>query len=242
MSLLIDETELKLLLEQKRDCIRSRTEGIDTLFAGLSFTIPVLCAKYEDFMGVPGIVIQTVCAILGLMFTCRGTLMMYKSKKNHYSHTDLCEDICELNKVTHPFSIVAVKDTFNKFPNRFLLYYDERWKCKFFFSYKTNSDNNEDNIKKRLSNELKISSSSISTEYKAEEIYEKYSVSDQVSKTYAHKIYSAKISRFPDDLKHDEFEIDGKHFYWMTIQEMEQDERIKEVNMDVVDLVRKTVV
>lgn len=239
MNLYIDETELHLLLVQKRDFIKNKIEGLDTLFAGLSFTIPILCAKYENFFAIPGEVIQTICVMLGLFFVGRGLYLIHNSKKNSYSHETLFKEICDLN--THPFSIVAVKDTFNKHPNRFLLYYEERWKCKFFFSYKTNIDNNEDSIKSRLSNELKIDSSTISLDFKTEKTYDKYSVSDQCMKTYVHKIYLAKISEFPELLKQKEFEIDGIHYYWMTIREMENDSRIKDINMDVVDLIKKTI-
>ena len=166
--------------------------------------------------------------------------MIAKSVKDKYSHTELYNDIEKLNSIQHRFSIVAVKDTFNQYPNRFLLYYDERWDCKFFFSYKT-VDNDTDNIITKLSNELKIDRSNIKIDFKTEQIQQKYSVSHNEDRVYDHRVYSAEISKFRRGLTADEFEIDGKKYYWMTIQDMERDLRIKEVNSDVVGLIKASV-
>ena len=39
--------------------------------------------------------------------------------------------------------------------NKYLVYYDSKWDCKFFLNYKENI-NNESYIKEHLSSELKI--------------------------------------------------------------------------------------
>lgn len=43
----------------------------------------------------------------------------------------------------------------------------------------------------------------------------------------------------PDKFKKDNFEVNGKHYYWMTIEEMEKDNNIKEKNLEVVDFVKE---
>ena len=58
----------------------------------------------------------------------------------------------------------SIKDSFQKFPNRFLVYDDKRWGCKLFLNYKDNS-NNEDFIKKHLSGDLKIELEDIKLSY-----------------------------------------------------------------------------
>ncbi len=40
-------------------------------------------------------------------------------------------------------------------------------------------------------------------------------------------------------MKADDFSIKSKHYYWMTIKDMEQDENIMKKNMEVVDFVKE---
>ena len=64
----------------------------------------------------------------------------------------LYDEMVANNEMEHPFSIVAIKDTFREFPNKYLLYYDNRWNCWFFFNFKTveNAEQNEASIKKGI--------------------------------------------------------------------------------------------
>ncbi|MCM1226037.1 MAG: hypothetical protein NC320_01255 [Clostridium sp.] len=148
------------------------------------------------------------------------------------------KDIKAMDKTIHRFSIIAVRDEFREFPKKFLLYYDERWDCDFFFSFKTVDGDNIREITENLSNELQIEQRYIRLDYKDVRVYSKYSVSDKIYKVYEHKLYFADISHFRDLLKNDYFEINGKKFKWMTIEQMEQDESIKNKNLDVVDFVK----
>lgn len=157
-----------------------------------------------------------------------------------YNQESLYKDIEQLNEVTHPFSIVVIKDTFNKYPNRFLLYYDERWNCKLFFNYRTVEDN-EKNIISRLSNELKVKKEDIAVDFVTEQIYRKYSVSDKKDKVYDHRIYHVDIAEFSKNSMENEFEIDGKKFYWMTLNDMEKDADIREKNIELVDIVKTSI-
>lgn len=244
MKIVINKTELELLLHKKNEYIGTKNlNGLDKMFAGISFAVPSIFAKYPNFWGLNGEIIKTILIILGFAYAGWGVMELVKNRKNKYTKEDLLNDICDLNQITHPFSIVAIKDTFNNYPNKFLLYYDERWDCKFFFSYRTSNDDNENikNIKKRLSNELKTPIKSINVKFVTESIYQKYSVSDKIQKMYDHKIYYAKILDFDDELKKKSFIIDGKKFYWMTIQEMENDPDIQKKNLDVVNLVKNNI-
>lgn len=240
MKLLIDKTQLELLLEKKKGNFKRNFDWAGTIFAGITFIISAIFAEYPDKLSIPGIVFKTISILLGAAFTIWGIIMLIKCVTNKYSHIDLLNDIGNLNETQHLFSIVAVKDTFNKFPNRFLLYYDERWNCKFFFSFRT-VDDDVTNIKIRLSHELNIPENKIDTKYVANRIDRKFSVSDQVVKTYNHSLYLATISEFTEILKQDQFVIDGKHFFWMTIPEMERDPEIQKKNLDVVHFVQENI-
>lgn len=237
MKLLIDKLKLELLLERRRENINKNDSGADVFFAGFSFFLSTACAEFKDIWIISGISIKTISIILGIGFSIRGIYMVINDNLNKYTHLDLGREITDLNEIQHRFSLVAIKDTFNEHPNRFLLYYDERWDCKFFFSYKT-VDNDEENIKNRLSHELKINSSQISTEFKTEKIQKKFSVSHNEDRVYDHRVYYAEISEYKDNITKDEFEIDGKKFFWMTIQQMERDKRIAEINSDVIGLIK----
>lgn len=76
--------------------------------------------------------------------------------------------------------------------------------------------------------ELKVEDYNIKGAYEFEKVHEKFSVSSQENKCYRHGFYKYIISNFPENLKKDCFEIDGKKFYWMSIAEMECDSRIME--------------
>ena len=145
-----------------------------------------------------------------------------------------------VNEIEHPFSIVAIKDTFEKYPNKYLLYYDNRWNCWFFFNFRTDADSkqNEANIRKGLSSKLKVDTDQIALDYKTEDIHHKFSVSDGEDKYYHHTLYSCELKSFSDELKQEKFTIDDVKYAWMTIDEMEKDPSIKKHNLDVVEFVK----
>ena len=142
------------------------------------------------------------------------------------------------NVNTHNHSIIVIKDTFNEFSNRFLVYNDTKWDCKFFLNYKENI-NNESYIKEHLSNELKIPGDCINLKYVTSKIHEKYSESDKMNKIYSHKFYLADIVDFSEILKNDVFEIDGRTYYWMSMSELESDQNVLKKNNDIVSYVKE---
>ena len=239
--LYIDDADVKLLLETNRDEIGhsySIVEGLEMIVSGIMFIISNAFTDYNIKI-IPNNIIKTICIMIGIGCFVRGGYLIVKNIKcNNYNHHDLYNDLKKLDKITHPFSIVAIKDTFNKYPNRFLLYYDARWDCDFFFSFRTVDNNNTENIIKKLSAELQLDEQYIKVDYKTQEIQSKFSESDKIQKTYEHKLYCAEISHFSKQHKQDSFEINGKKFKWMTIEQMEQDEKKKKKNLDVVDLVK----
>lgn len=238
MKLLIDKLRLRLLLEEKREYVGTKIEGIDTFLAGVFFLLSWLCSDYRTIGPINSIAVKTLAFVVGLLATLYGLKKIAVSILNRYDHKILYHDIENLNEITHPFSIVAVKDTFNEFSNRFLLYYDKSWKCWFFFSFKTMEAQDEDNIKIRLSNMLHVAKNNINLQYKLERIQPKYSIKDGIDKVYLHRLYYGVISEFPEQCMKKQFELDGVQFRWMTIEDMEMDSRIMEVNQDVVSMVK----
>ncbi len=142
----------------------------------------------------------------------------------------------------HPHSIVLIKDTFRPNSNRFLVYYDARWDCRLFLNYATITDDfskDEENIAKHLQMELKVPTDQMESAFEFEKVHEKYSPTSNENKCYRHRFYKFIFNQFTDKIMQDEFEIDGKKFYWMSIAEMEADKKIMERNEDVVGFVKK---
>ena len=236
MKILLDDVKLNLLLEQKKQFI-GKTVVWDSVLSAVSFLISVILASYGDFFMVPGIVIKTVFVILGLFFTGKSIFDIYKSSKNSYTYEEIFKVINRLNEITHNDSIVAVKNTFDEFPNKFLMYYDTRWNAYLFLNFKDNT-NNESFIISGVSNKLKIKKEDIKVSYIAQNVSEKRSESHHENRIYSHKLYLASVAGFPDVAKQNAFEIDGVQYCWMSISEMENDPRIMEVNADIVQFVK----
>lgn len=237
MKIMVDENELNLLLEKKRNYIGKKVT-IDSILSSISFLISVIFATYEDFLGLPGKFWKYFGCMLGLFFAGKVSWDFCRSKKYNYTHEDLSRDINELNKIEHRHTIVVIKDTFNEFPNRYLVYYDGRWDCKLFINYKTNDKNNEEFIKGHISSDFKVPVENISLKYVTQQTHEKFSVSNNRMKTYEHIFYLAEISDMPNLIMQDTFELDGKMYYWETMHDLEKDTNIMKKNADVLGMVK----
>lgn len=241
MKFLIDKLKLKLLLETRRNYIKNPIEGIDILIAAITYIISLLCSDFKDILGIKSDVIQTIAWIFAVALFIYGIYRLINSLQHKYDHNQLFHEIENLNEVLHSFSIIAIKDTFNNFSNRYLLYYDKAWKCWFFFSFKTSESENESFIKQRLSNILKIEKSSISLKYISDRIQPKYSERDNIHKVYNHSLYEGTLSNFPELIKQDSFTIDNIDYKWFTIEELESDETVMNKNSDVVNFVKEKI-
>lgn len=238
MRLLIDEKDLALLLEKKRDLIGNKVT-IDTIIAGISFLLSAFTASYGDVLGIPGIVLKTVFCLIGIVYCVKIIKDVSEMLKNKYDHAVLFQDIEKLNMIQHNHSLIVIKDTFSKDKNHYLVYYDERWDCKLFLNYKTQERDNEAFLKEQISADLSIDSDRMICNYITSRVQEKYSVSHQETRIYNHRLYEVCLNSFSEKLKKDHFEINGKHYYWMTIEEMERDDNIKEKNLEVLDFVKE---
>lgn len=236
MRILVDEKDLKLLLEEKKNFI-GKEVAIDSIISAFSFLLSSVFAEYKSYFGISGKVFKSICVIAGLIFSGIVIMKIIKNQKNRYTHKDLLKDINSLNKITHEHSIAVIKDTFNEFSNRYLVYKDTAWDCYLFPNYKTN-DNNENYIKEHLSNELKLNINDIQLKYKCKNISHKLSQRDKRHKYYDHKFYLTEIYNFNNTMKKDEFEIDGKKYFWKTIYELELDKNVQEKNLDILNQVK----
>ena len=236
MKLYIDDKELKLLMEEKRDLIGTKIQW-DALISAISFIISVATATYGDFLFFTRIDIKTVFLIISIVYFVKVLYECIHAKLHKYDHKDLTSDIEKLNTIQHNHSLVAIKDTFNTNPSRYLTYYDENWECKLFLNFKTVEKDNENNLIENLSSNLSVDRKTIQCEIKGNQIDEKYSVSHQEMRTYNHRLYEVSISNFPEDMRNDNFTLNGKHYYWMSIDDMREDKEIRKKNLEIVEFV-----
>lgn len=241
MKLLIDKIKLKLLLEEKRDYIKHPVDGLDIVITAVLYMVSLLCSDFKSVFGIPALVLTTLAWVLAVGLLFFGCYKVHRSKKYRYDHTMLFTEIENLNEVLHRLSIVAVKDGFQEFSNRFLLYYDQTWKCWFFFSFHTVDQQNDGSVIQRLSNCLKVDRADIRLRYVSDRIQPKFSERDQIHKVYQHSLYQADIIRFPEFLRRDSFCLEGIQYKWWTITEMEADPELMEKNGDVISFVKEKI-
>ena len=241
MKLLINKLKLKLLLEEKRDSMRHSTEGIDIIISAILYIVSLLCSDFRSVGNVNALVIETLAWVIAIILLLYGLYKIIYSNKHKYDHHMLYNDIENLNEIIHPFSIVAIKDTFNTYANRYLLYYDKAWDCWFLFNFHTAQQQNEENITRRLSNKLKVNPANINVQYVTDRLQPKFSEKDQINKVYQHSLYQGIIVQYPEFMTQNEFDIDGTLYRWYTLEQMEDDANIMSKNKDVVSFVKEKI-
>ena len=133
--------------------------------------------------------------------------------------------------IQHNHSLIIIKNSAPGIKTKYLTYYDERWDCKLF--------HNEAFIISNLSNDLGIPKKEIKCKYISSRVQEKYSVSHNENRVYNHRLYEVEFINIPKIMNENDFSIKSRHYYWMTISEMEKDDNIMKKNMEVVDFVKE---
>lgn len=221
--IIINEADLRRLLEMRKSLIGNPASALWTEilgFAGISISIWQIEAEFFRY------VLGAVAAFVAWR--------IYKMVIDRYSAGTLETEIKALDKVRHRHALIAIKDTFNPFPNRYLTYYDEAWDCPFLLNYKSAE---EHVLRRGISQELKIPENEIKLERVGVESYRKFSEEAKREKWYEHTLYQAEISDFPALLRQEAFEIDGRHYEWLTIYRMKIHPRVIKANMDVVHMI-----
>ena len=160
--------------------------------------------------------------------------------KNKYDHNILLNDIQKLDKIQHKHSLVAIQFPDTSAEKKYLVYYDERWDCKLFLNYKTVDRADEESVINKVSADLNVDKSQINCRYISSKVQEKYSESHQENRIYNHRLYEIKIQVFPEDEQKETFVVNGRHYYWMSISDMERDPNIVKKNLDVIDFVKES--
>jgi hypothetical protein len=123
--------------------------------------------------------------------------------------------------------------------NEYLQYFDERWNSYLFINCKLEDGFSNKNIIENVSNKLEIDEKEIKCTYIAEKTHKKFSESAKKEKEYQHYFYSIDIKNMPDIMKKSNFIINNRQYLWLTLNKLENDERIQKVNSDIVNYVKE---
>ena len=133
----------------------------------------------------------------------------------------------------HKHAIIIIKNE----KGEYLQYYDNRWSSYLFPNLKMTSEFNENYIKAEISKKLEISTNQMKIKYLMDKKHKKFSESAKIEKEYHHYFYLIDISKITSDMKHKQFTINRVQYKWFSVNELESDKRIQEVNSDIVGYV-----
>ena len=241
--MIIDKTDLAYLLEKNKAKIgHNAREGKDVIANSATFFFSALFSSYDTYGVLLGYIAKAVAVFVSAGFLVWGVYKFIRSKKDKYGSDQLMKDIENIDKTEHKFSLVAIKDTFNEHPNRFLTCYNEKWACWMLPYFRTH-DNEPENvafIRNGIANQLKVNAAEIDVKYITFNCRGKTNPETGVCKHYAHSLYSLTM-QLPAAEQADRFEIEGTKYRWMSIAEMLADPDIQEKNLDVVALVKDNI-
>lgn len=128
-------------------------------------------------------------------------------------------------------AIIVIKNT----NNEYLQYYDNRWKSNLFLNCKLDDNYNDETVKRYIANEL--GKKDVKCEFVDKIIHTKLSVPNNQNKEYQHYFYKVTIDL--DDMNDKEFDKNGIEYKWFTYDELLNDQRIQEVNSDIVEYIEE---
>ena len=131
------------------------------------------------------------------------------------------------NKSEHKHTILIIK---NK--DKYLQYFDERWNSYLFLNTKVQGSVNEKELIKFIEERFNIKD--VTVEYKFDKVHSKYSPTANKEKTYHHYFYKVNLN-----LEDNDFKINDIDYKWFTMDELEADKRIQEINSDIVSFIKE---
>ena len=229
----IEEKDLQTLLLQRKKFIKTRIFPVETLLALLAFVASAALSKfYLESKAVFYFIWVVIFAYLVYFL-----LQLRDFFVSDYSAEKLQNDIQNIAKKTHDFSLLVIKDSSNLHKGKFLLRYDKRWKC-YLLPYKnTHKENDADFIKTYLTDDL-LFENCVLGEPKSQTVT-KFSVSANRTKTYNHTFYPVSFNCH-DSLNisnKDTIKILGEKYRWFSIDEMKRDKNIMEKNGETVNYI-----
>ncbi|MFC2746092.1 MAG: hypothetical protein ACFN0Z_03315 [Parascardovia denticolens] len=230
----IDDADLSILLKDKSKYIGTHKIW-DCILDLASVVIAALGILGFPFSRRARIVLIIIWVIL--IVGCLRDLVITVFKP--YDSNRLMGDIMNLDRTERRSSIIALTD--GSSPSRYLLYKDTGWDCDFFPNVRTQepSDADQKHVREWFSKEYGVPLNSIRLVFKtSHESHKPSTEHNGQERYYVYNIYQATLAKLPDAWKKDTFSIGSRECVWMTLDQMNTDPRIREVNSDVVSAVK----
>lgn len=232
MKLNIDSDDLDQLLECKREHIGIQGEAFLEIVnaAFLISSVYYTSVDEQDFFGRVGKIAFGILALVDLIYV---GVKAYRKRKSNYTKEMLIKDIEDLDMKERSSSIIAITNPHN--PRKYLVYYDPAWKFLLFPNYGTRNNANEKYVREKLSRDFGISVSNISVALAGTGAEEKYATAHDETRAYDYSFYRGTVNGIADN----DFDIDGRGYRWMTVQEMLEDPETRKNNSYIIDRVNE---
>lgn len=129
------------------------------------------------------------------------------------------------------YAIIIVKNT----RGEYLQYYENSWNGYLFLNCKCENDKDIVKISDTVLEKLGIKPLKI--DYLFTKIHSKYSVKHEKMREYEHYFYLVDIGTEFIDKK--EYIINNTKFKWLSMEELENDSEIMQINGDIISLVKE---
>lgn len=232
MKLNIDSDDLDQLLERKRDYIGLQGDIFLEIAnaAFLIFSVYYTSVGERDYTGLAIKIVFWILAIVDLTYV---VVKAYRKKRSNYTKDMLLKDIEDLDMKERSSSIVAIANPNN--PRKYLVYYDPDWNFLLFPNYGTRNNKNEEYVIDKLSRDFGISTNNISISLAGTGEEQKYATAHEEVRDYSYSFYRGTLSGIKDN----DFDIDGRGYRWMTVQEMLEDPETQKNNSYIIDRVNE---
>ena len=238
----IDKKKLKLLLERRKKLIEKRKgDGLGDIISSVSLMITLIFADFSDISIIEPLYFIIIAWGISIAVFAYGIYIFIKSITNIYTIDHLYSEIADIDpKVEHAFNIVVIRNCNENC--KYLVFKSKRWGCWLFPNYHCSEkifqeEKELEYIKKCLKRDINIFET-IEFKYIGNEISEKYSAGDKISKKYHFHYFLATDIKLSNGNKKS-FHFNGKKYCWKTLDNMYADKKIVKKNNDVLDYVRR---
>lgn len=139
-------------------------------------------------------------------------------------------------------SIIAIKEPLEEGSNRYLQYWDEQWQCWFFPNRHSTPDVRDDerDIANYLNVEYKVPLGDCTLHMVGTDTSTKWSTEHNEERQYSYRLYDGVLAEVPSawQLSDVDFQVAGHRCRWMSIADLERNERTSTVNADVIHMVK----
>ncbi len=255
MKLVIKEEKLKLLLEKHKDQIGKKKDTVGSLVMLFSLIIAVAFATYDSIWFLTGDQVRLLAWVITIAV---GIWVIYnifnKSKKKCTIETLYNEIYKESDVGFESIVIIIIKNEFENYSSKYLVFRDSVNACSFFpyirvkaseqpktelelTNFKLDFKDLEQELKPKVNKMFKLSNDVYNLEYLFQRESFKFSLREDKDKVYNFIFYQLRphgdFFKLNENLTLNQFEIDGKHFAWKSLVEMESDDNTRMRNMDV---------